>query len=39
MAYCVVCETVLNFEKDLKIIYVNEWWLKKHGYELIEEKK
>jgi len=34
IAYCAVCETVLNLEEDLKLEYVGKEWLKENGWEI-----
>lgn len=38
MAWCVVCEYVLNLEDDTEIEWVTEEWLKENGWSITEEK-
>ena len=38
MIYCAICEFVLNLDKDCKIDYVDEAWMKKRGWKLEKEK-
>ena len=36
VAWCVVCEYVLNLEEEVEIKYVGKSWLKKHGWTLTQ---
>ncbi len=38
IAWCVVCEYVLNLENDKKIEWVTEKWLEKHGWSLSKKE-
>lgn len=36
VAYCCICETVLNIGQDIEPAYVTEGWLLERGWELVE---
>ena len=36
--HCALCEIVLNVDKDCKIEYVDDAWMKKRGWKLEKEK-